>query len=112
MKKTDGMTQRRTRCSSRRENEKEEGCPRQDLGDKKPKKKGSSLSTQAKAKANQLLPSVWLFDLSGNGHKVAVIQFVKGAWDSGEKRLLEKFPELVTIKAMGEGFTWETQDPK
>ena len=46
----------------------------------------------------------------GHGHKIAVIQFVKGAWDSGEKRMLEKFPEQVTIKAMGEGFTWETQD--
>ncbi|HAT86065.1 MAG TPA: cob(I)yrinic acid a,c-diamide adenosyltransferase [Rhizobiales bacterium] len=46
----------------------------------------------------------------GHGNKIAVIQFVKGAWNSGEKAVLEKFPELVTIKAMGEGFTWETQD--
>ena len=46
----------------------------------------------------------------GHGHKIAVIQFVKGAWNSGEKAMLEKFPEQVTIKSMGEGFTWETQD--
>jgi cob(I)alamin adenosyltransferase len=42
--------------------------------------------------------------------RVGVIQFVKGAWSTGERTILEKFPELVTIKAMGEGFTWETQD--
>ena len=46
----------------------------------------------------------------GHGMKSAVIQFVKGSWGTGERTVLEKFPELVTIKAMGEGFTWETQD--
>jgi cob(I)alamin adenosyltransferase len=39
-----------------------------------------------------------------------VVQFVKGAWATGERTVLEQFPDLVTIKAMGEGFTWETQD--
>src|ERR1044072_7118346 len=42
--------------------------------------------------------------------KVGVIQFIKGKWDTGERWVLEKFPELCTIKALGEGFTWETQD--
>jgi cob(I)alamin adenosyltransferase len=46
----------------------------------------------------------------GHGMKVGVIQFIKGKWDTGERRVLEKFPELCTIKALGEGFTWETQD--
>ena len=46
----------------------------------------------------------------GHGMKVGVVQFVKGAWGTGERTVLEKFPDLVTIKAMGEGFTWETQD--
>ena len=46
----------------------------------------------------------------GHGMKSAVIQFVKGSWGTGERAVLEKFPDLVTIKAMGEGFTWETQD--
>jgi len=46
----------------------------------------------------------------GHGFKVGIVQFVKGAWDTGERHVLEKFPELVTIQAMGEGFTWETQD--
>jgi cob(I)alamin adenosyltransferase len=38
------------------------------------------------------------------------VQFVKGAWGTGERDVLAKFPELVTCRAMGEGFTWDTQD--
>jgi cob(I)alamin adenosyltransferase len=51
-----------------------------------------------------------VFRLIGHGMRAGVIQFVKGSWGTGERTVLEKFPELVTIKAMGEGFTWETQD--
>ena len=46
-------------------------------------------------------------------HKMpcAVVQFIKGAWDTGERRLLtENFSDLCQVHAMGEGFTWETQD--
>jgi len=46
----------------------------------------------------------------GNGMRVGIVQFVKGAWRTGERPVLERFPEQVTIKALGEGFTWETQD--
>ena len=46
----------------------------------------------------------------GHGMKVGIVQFVKGKWETGERVVLEAFPELVTITAMGEGFTWETQD--
>jgi cob(I)alamin adenosyltransferase len=47
----------------------------------------------------------------GHGMPVGVVQFTKSpAWDTGEARLLAKFPELVTLHIMGEGFTWETQD--
>lgn len=51
-----------------------------------------------------------VFRCVGHGFKSGIIQFVKGSWATGERTVLEKFPELVTIKAMGEGFTWETQD--
>jgi cob(I)alamin adenosyltransferase len=47
------------------------------------------------------------------GHEmpVGIVQFTKSAkWDTGEARLLNKFPDLVTLHIMGEGFTWETQD--
>jgi len=46
----------------------------------------------------------------GHGFKVGVVQFVKGRWTTGERAILERFPDLVTIKTMGGGFTWETQD--
>jgi len=46
----------------------------------------------------------------GHGMKVGVIQFVKGAWETGEKPVFDRFPDLVEFKAMGEGFTWDTQD--
>ena len=46
----------------------------------------------------------------GHGRRVGVVQFVKGAWHTGEKDALEKFGDLVTWHTMGEGFTWETQD--
>ena len=46
-----------------------------------------------------------------HGFPCAVIQFIKGAWDTGERRLLTgHFGELCQFYAMGEGFTWETQD--
>ncbi len=46
----------------------------------------------------------------GNGMKVGVVQYVKGKWETGERGVLEHFPDQVTIRTMGEGFTWETQD--
>src|SRR5438067_12261660 len=46
----------------------------------------------------------------GHGMRVCIVQFVKGAWGTGERDVLARFPELVTCRAMGEGFTWDTQD--
>ena len=45
------------------------------------------------------------------GHEmpVGIIQFIKGAWDTAERRIMDGFGDLVTFRAMGEGFTWETQ---
>jgi cob(I)alamin adenosyltransferase len=51
-----------------------------------------------------------VFRAIGHNFKVGVVQFVKGAWGTGERDVLEHFPDLVTIRAMGEGFTWDTQD--
>ena len=46
-----------------------------------------------------------------HGMPCAVVQFIKGAWDTGERRLLTRhFADLCQFHAMGEGFTWETQD--
>jgi len=46
----------------------------------------------------------------GHGQKVGIVQFVKGKWETGERKVLEAFADQVTIRTMGEGFTWETQD--
>ncbi len=47
---------------------------------------------------------------AGHGLKAAVVQFIKGAKISGERLALERFSDLVSFDALGEGFTWETQD--
>jgi cob(I)alamin adenosyltransferase len=46
----------------------------------------------------------------GHGGRVGVVQFIKGAWHSAERDALKTFGERVEWHAMGEGFTWETQD--
>lgn len=46
----------------------------------------------------------------GHGMRVGVVQFVKGGIDTGEKLFLQRFPDLLRIHVMGEGYTWETQD--
>ena len=46
----------------------------------------------------------------GHGMRVGIVQFVKGVWSTGERVALERFGDLVTCRAMGEGFTWDTQD--
>ncbi|MFO0998041.1 MAG: cob(I)yrinic acid a,c-diamide adenosyltransferase [Alphaproteobacteria bacterium] len=46
----------------------------------------------------------------GHGWRLGIVQFVKGAWETGERRALERFGDQVTMRRMGEGFTWDTQD--
>jgi cob(I)alamin adenosyltransferase len=46
----------------------------------------------------------------GHGMKVGVVQFIKGAMQTGEEKFLRRFPEEISFHAMGEGYTWETQN--
>jgi cob(I)alamin adenosyltransferase len=46
----------------------------------------------------------------GWGMKVAIVQYVKGSWQTGEKNFFRENPDLLTFEVMGEGFTWDTQD--
>jgi cob(I)alamin adenosyltransferase len=46
----------------------------------------------------------------GHGQRVSVIQFIKGALQTGEKVVFDAFPDQVEFRPMGEGFTWDTQD--
>ncbi len=63
--------------------------------------KGKGKSTAAWGMAMRMI---------GHGKNIGIVQFVKGAWETGERVVFDKFPDQVTIKALGEGFTWETQD--
>jgi len=46
----------------------------------------------------------------GHGYRVAIVQFIKGAWEPAEKAVLSHWSEQLEFHALGEGFTWETQD--
>jgi cob(I)alamin adenosyltransferase len=46
----------------------------------------------------------------GHDWRVGVVQFIKGAWETGERRALGRFGDQIAWHTMGEGFTWETQD--
>ena len=46
---------------------------------------------------------------AGHGQRVAVVQFIKGTWKTGEQAAMKRFPEITHVVS-GEGFTWETQD--
>jgi cob(I)alamin adenosyltransferase len=46
----------------------------------------------------------------GHGYKVAIVQYIKGAWEPSEKKVFSVWEDQIEFHAMGEGFTWETQD--
>ena len=51
-----------------------------------------------------------LLRMVGRGRRAGVVQFIKGAWSTGERNALARFDDLIEWHTMGEGFTWETQD--
>jgi cob(I)alamin adenosyltransferase len=76
----------------------------------KTEERGLLIVHTGKGKGKSTAAFGMVFRAIGHGFKVGVVQFVKGAWGTGERDVLENFSDLVTIKAMGEGFTWDTQD--
>src|SRR5437764_14622643 len=64
--------------------------------------KGLLIVHTGKGKGKSTAAFGMVFRAIGHGMKAGVIQFVKGAWATGERTVLEKFPTIVTIKAMGE----------
>ncbi len=72
--------------------------------------KGLVIVHTGKGKGKSTAAFGMIFRAIGNGMKVGVVQFVKGKWGTGERKVLEAFPDQVTMATMGEGFTWETQD--
>lgn len=76
----------------------------------KTKEKGLLIVHTGKGKGKSTAAFGLVFRALGNGMKVGIVQFVKGKWETGERTALERFGDQVTIRAMGEGFTWDTQD--
>ncbi|MDA4844676.1 cob(I)yrinic acid a,c-diamide adenosyltransferase [Hoeflea poritis] len=72
--------------------------------------KGLTIVHTGKGKGKSTAAFGMIFRAIGNDMKVGVVQFVKGKWGTGERKVLEAFPDQVTLATMGEGFTWETQD--
>jgi cob(I)alamin adenosyltransferase len=72
--------------------------------------KGLLIVHTGKGKGKSTAAFGLVFRALGNGMKVAIVQFVKGRWQTGERAALDKFGDQVTTATMGEGFTWETQD--
>ncbi len=76
----------------------------------KTEERGLLMVHTGKGKGKSTAAFGMVFRALGHGFRIGIVQFVKGAWATGERDVLAKFPDLVTIKAMGEGFTWDTQD--
>ncbi|HVX82344.1 MAG: cob(I)yrinic acid a,c-diamide adenosyltransferase [Devosia sp.] len=76
----------------------------------KTEERGLLIVHTGKGKGKSTAAFGMVFRALGHGMRVGVVQFVKGAWSTGERDVLARFPELVTIKAMGEGFTWDVAD--
>ncbi len=72
--------------------------------------KGLIIVHTGKGKGKTTAAMGLVFRALGHGFRIGVVQFVKGKWETGERDVLRRFPDQVTMKAMGEGFTWETQD--
>lgn len=72
--------------------------------------KGLVIVHTGKGKGKSTAAFGMVFRALGNGLRVGVVQFVKGKWGTGERVVLEKFSDQVSLATMGEGFTWETQD--
>ncbi|MFZ1813746.1 MAG: cob(I)yrinic acid a,c-diamide adenosyltransferase [Rhizobiaceae bacterium] len=72
--------------------------------------KGLVMVHTGKGKGKSTAAFGMVFRAIGNGMRVGVVQFVKGKWGTGERKVLEAFADQVEMATMGEGFTWETQD--
>ena len=76
----------------------------------KTKEKGLLMVHTGKGKGKSTAAFGLALRCVGYDMRVGIVQFVKGKWETGERVILEQFPNLVSIRTMGEGFTWDTQD--
>jgi len=80
-----------------------------EVASKKVESKGLLIVNTGPGKGKSTAAFGLLLRALGHGWRVGVVQFIKGAWDTGERRALERFADQVSWHTMGEGFTWETQ---
>jgi cob(I)alamin adenosyltransferase len=101
-----------TEDSNRRANEKSARRQeaRQKMMAEKTREKGLIIVHTGKGKGKSTAAFGMVMRCVGHGMKAGVVQFIKGKWETGERSVLERFPDLCEIKALGEGFTWDTQD--
>jgi cob(I)alamin adenosyltransferase len=108
-KKTELMTEAE-RDAYHAEKMKKKKAAREKILATKTAERGLLIVHTGKGKGKSTAAFGMVFRALGHGFKVGVVQFVKGAWRTGERDVLQRFPELVTIRAMGEGFTWDVAD--
>jgi len=77
---------------------------------KKTTEKGLLIVHTGKGKGKSTAAWGLLLRALGRGFKCGVVQFGKGAWQTGERSALERFGDQIEWHTLGEGFTWETQD--
>ena len=77
---------------------------------KKTREKGLRMVHTGKGKGKTTAAMGLAMRAIGNGMKVGIVQFVKGKWETGERQVLEAFPDQIEIRVMGEGFSWDSQD--
>ena len=77
---------------------------------RKTQEKGLLIVHTGKGKGKSTAAFGMVLRALGHGMRVGIVQFVKGRWESGERRALSSFGEQVDIRVMGEGFSWETQN--
>jgi cob(I)alamin adenosyltransferase len=77
---------------------------------RKTKEKGLLMVHTGKGKGKTTAAMGLVMRALGHGMQVGIVQFVKGKWETGERVVLEKFADQITIEVMGEGFSWDSQD--
>lgn len=109
-KKTDSMSEAELDAHHAKKMQKKKEARDKIISSKTTENKGLVMINTGSGKGKTTAAMGLAMRAIGNGFRVHIIQFVKGVWPTGERKILQDYPELCTIQAMGEGFSWETQD--
>ncbi len=104
------MSQTEDADRHRRRMEKRKAVQDREVAEKTIERKGLLIVHTGPGKGKSTAAIGLMLRMIGRGRNTAMVQFIKGAWETGERRVLEGFGAQVEWHTMGEGFTWETQD--